>query len=174
MSSTLATTRLPAPIANSVSVAAGVSETIRCGSAGIATCVPSSSVTVTGKAGAGVAGAVPSPSRRGPSSSWRPAARSGRRPTGRTREDQRSEERNEENGEDRERAGRGARRRARTEWRSHGWVSDRGVRTGAGPGTTGTAAVSRSGASWSLPLSRRSCIHRGSATGLPSLGDGSP
>src|SRR5262245_20500505 len=45
-------------MANSVSVVAGVSETIFFGSAGIVTFVPSSSVRVIGKVGAGVAGAV--------------------------------------------------------------------------------------------------------------------
>ena len=54
MSSTFATTRSPAPIANRVSVAAGVRDTIRRGSAAIVTAVPSSSVMVTGNAGAGV------------------------------------------------------------------------------------------------------------------------
>src|SRR5512141_199619 len=55
MSSTLATTRSPAPMAKSVSVAAGVRDTILAGLAAIRTSVPSSSVIVTGKAGAGVA-----------------------------------------------------------------------------------------------------------------------
>src|SRR3990170_8923450 len=55
MSSTLATTRSATPRAKRVSVAAGVSETMRWGSAGISTAVPSSSVIVTGNVGAGVA-----------------------------------------------------------------------------------------------------------------------
>jgi hypothetical protein len=46
----LPTTRSPRPRANSVSVAAGVSETMCCGSAGIVTLVPSSSVSVSGNA----------------------------------------------------------------------------------------------------------------------------
>src|SRR5439155_12554551 len=54
-SSTLPTTRDPTPSAKSVSVVAGVMDTIFVGSAAIVTAVPSSSVTVTGKAGAGVA-----------------------------------------------------------------------------------------------------------------------
>src|SRR3954467_5216114 len=52
------TTRSPTPSANRVSVAAGVSETIFLGSAGIVTEVPSSSVRVSGNRatdGAGVA-----------------------------------------------------------------------------------------------------------------------
>ena len=53
-SSTLPTTRSPAPIVNRISVVAGVSETIFWGSAAIVTSVPSSSVRVTGKLGAGV------------------------------------------------------------------------------------------------------------------------
>src|SRR6185369_1240674 len=57
-SSTLPTTREPTPSANRVSVVAGVSETIFRGSDWIVTAVPSSSVTVTGKAGAGVASGV--------------------------------------------------------------------------------------------------------------------
>src|SRR6185312_12626615 len=57
-SSTLPTTREPTPSANRVSVVAGVSETIFWGSDWIVTAVPSSSVTVTGKAGAGVASGV--------------------------------------------------------------------------------------------------------------------
>src|SRR5262245_17155549 len=57
MSSTLPTTRSPAPSANRISVSAGVRETIRCGSAGRVTEVPSSSVRVTGNAAAAVAGA---------------------------------------------------------------------------------------------------------------------
>src|SRR3989304_4428395 len=57
MSSTLATTRSAAPRAKRVSVAAGVSETMCWGSAGISTAVPSSSVIVTGNVGAGGGGA---------------------------------------------------------------------------------------------------------------------
>ena len=45
-------------MANRVSVAAGVSETIFCGSASSVTAVPSSSVRSTGKAGTGVGLAV--------------------------------------------------------------------------------------------------------------------
>src|SRR5215207_7663861 len=48
MSSTLPTTRSPAPRANRISVSAGVRDTIRCGSAGSVTAVPSSSVSVNG------------------------------------------------------------------------------------------------------------------------------
>ncbi len=54
-SSTLATTRSPAPSLKRISVAAGVRDTILVGSAASATEVPSSSVRVAGKAGAGVA-----------------------------------------------------------------------------------------------------------------------
>src|SRR5512143_4108404 len=56
MSCTFPTTRDPAPIANRVSVVAGVSDTIRWGSPLIVTGVPSSSVSVSGKDGADVAG----------------------------------------------------------------------------------------------------------------------
>src|SRR6187200_2763003 len=62
-------TRGPAPSANSVSVTAGVSDTMRCGSLGMGTTVPSPSVTVAnaaadplgaalGLAGATLAGAA--------------------------------------------------------------------------------------------------------------------
>jgi hypothetical protein len=54
----LPTTREPTPRANRVSVVAGVSETIFCGSAVIVTAVPSSSVTVTGKAGGALSSGV--------------------------------------------------------------------------------------------------------------------
>jgi len=47
----VATTRSPAPTANNVSVTAGVSETIFWGADASVMAVPSSSVTVTGKAG---------------------------------------------------------------------------------------------------------------------------
>src|SRR5712671_2303378 len=57
MSWILPTTREPAPIAKSVSVVAGVRETIFCGAALMVTFVPSSSVTVTGKAALAVGGA---------------------------------------------------------------------------------------------------------------------
>src|SRR4051794_12668624 len=58
MSSTLPTTREPAPRANSVSVVAGVSEMIFDGRTAIVTAVPSSSVTVNGKATGEGLGAV--------------------------------------------------------------------------------------------------------------------
>ena len=48
----------PAPTAKRISVVAGVSETIRSGRAGIVTAVPSSSVRVSGNAGAGVGAGV--------------------------------------------------------------------------------------------------------------------
>src|SRR4051794_7464712 len=51
-SSTLATILSPSPSENRISVVAGVSDTIFCGSALISTDVPSSSVTVSGYAGA--------------------------------------------------------------------------------------------------------------------------
>src|SRR5690349_14925759 len=57
-SSTLPTTRDPTPSANSVSVVAGGSDTIFCGSAAIVTAVPSSAVAVTGKAGGAVGSGV--------------------------------------------------------------------------------------------------------------------
>src|SRR5690349_6744726 len=57
-SSTFPTTRDPTPSANSVSVVAGVSDTIFRGSDGIVTAVPSSSVMVTGNAGGAVGSGV--------------------------------------------------------------------------------------------------------------------
>src|SRR4051794_41863797 len=89
------TTRSPSPSANSVSVAAGVSETIFFGSAGIVTEVPSSSVRVSGNrptdgaavaVGDAVAGAVagaPAGALAGPGA--RPASGGGgaRAPAGR-------------------------------------------------------------------------------------------
>src|SRR4051794_39208028 len=55
-SSTLATILSPRPSEKRISVVAGVSETMRCGSALISTDVPSSSVTVSGKAAAAADG----------------------------------------------------------------------------------------------------------------------
>ena len=70
----MATTRSPAPTANSVSVTAGVSETIFWGVGASVMAVPSSSVTVTGKAGAGDGLAV------GVGATWRSAAAVGTTP----------------------------------------------------------------------------------------------
>jgi hypothetical protein len=58
MSSTLPTTRSPAPIAYRISVSAGVRDTIFCGSAASSSVVPSSSVRLTGNAGPGDAAAA--------------------------------------------------------------------------------------------------------------------
>src|SRR2546428_14081786 len=52
--SSTATTWLPAPIANSISVAVGDSETMRCGCLLIVTVAPVLSVMVTGKCADGV------------------------------------------------------------------------------------------------------------------------
>src|SRR3954447_22585653 len=57
-SSTFATIRSPSPRENRISVVAGVSDTILCGSALISTDVPSSSVTVSGNAAAADGDAV--------------------------------------------------------------------------------------------------------------------
>ena len=174
MSSTLPTTRFPAPIANSVSVAAGVSETILCGSDGIRTCVPSSSVTVTGKAGAGVgggagavavsAGTVEVVASGGAVGTTADAAAAG---------EDRQEEHDEENGKPGvDGAGRAA--GARTERRSHGMGlrpkgEDRHRSRDDGDGCGQSVGCIVEPASLSKVVH-----HRGSATGLPSLGDGSP
>src|SRR5262245_61207743 len=65
MSSTLPTTRSPAPSANRISVSAGVRDTIFCGSAGRVSSVPSSSVRVIGNAAAAEAEGATDPGATG-------------------------------------------------------------------------------------------------------------